>query len=193
MKFFFLLLFMLLAVNTFAQSGGQNIIKLTDTKKTSDSVKVVYEKNYKSIQTTATPVWYIDSIAVGTNRLIFDTKDIESVVIDNQRNGSIYLTSKKTHLFNFIALDKLINKYIKQAELVNLVMVDNEIVKSGLSHCKIDEKYIQSVSVVKSDDVECLKELKDKFTIISVFTRSEQNLKKTEIRIRGNSSILVDN
>mgnify|MGYP001557706558 FL=1 len=65
-------------------------------------------------------------------------------------------------------------------------MIDNEFLKDDISTYKIDSAYILNVEVLKSTEIEYLKNSLPALTILKIELKTKENIAKAnEIHIRG--------
>ncbi|MES2454179.1 MAG: hypothetical protein V4594_01500 [Bacteroidota bacterium] len=151
-----------------------------------DSIKVIYESQNTGHQTES-PEYYVDSVLLkGVFIEAFKPTDIEKINVENKGKGKIYITLKKDVPYNFVSLQSLSNRYLKNKETNALLYtVDGKLVTAAES--LINEKDILSVSIASDQAISSLPG--GKVTILKVLTKSKLNIDNANrTYIRGNTS-----
>lgn len=138
------------------------------------------------------PEYFIDSVRIGKNQLFFDPNKIAEINVVKENDttahnyGKIYIKSKNPKSFNFISLPDIEKTYTNSISTPTLFMVDNEFLKDDISTYKIDSAYILNVEVLKSTEIEYLKNSLPTLTILRIKLKAKDNIAKAnEIHIRG--------
>lgn len=143
------------------------------------------------------PSFFLDSIRIDKNQLFDPNKIAEiNVVKDkdttNQNYGKIYMKSKNPKDYNFLTLTDIKKTYAKSVSVPALFMIDNKILKDNISTYKIDSTYILTVEILKSTEIESLKNSLPLLTIINIKLKTKENIDKAnEIYIRGTGTTLT--
>lgn len=135
-------------------------------------------------------LFFLNSVRIGKNQLYFDPNKIANIDVvkdtTKQYDGRIYIKSKKPKDYNFLILKNIEKTYSKAVSGSTLFMIDNLILKDAISTYKIDSAYILNVEVVKSTEIEYLKNNLPVLTIINIKLKTKENLDKANtIYIRG--------
>ena len=96
-------------------------------------------------------------------------------------NGQLQIRTKKGYLPNLSTLDQLRAKYTSLPKGSLLFMIDGAMIQENYSVYTVDENYIMTLVI---DKVENRNE-NISFNLIRLFTRSPENIKKSQLVIRG--------
>ena len=138
------------------------------------------------------PEYFLDSVSIDKNQLFFNPNKIAEISVVKEKdttthiNERIYIKSKNPKNFNFISLPGIEKNYANSISTPTLFMVDNEFLKDAISTYKIDSDYILNVEVLKSTEIEYLKNILPTLTILKINLKTKDNIAKAnEIDIRG--------
>ncbi|HEY5371814.1 MAG TPA: hypothetical protein VIJ75_22755 [Hanamia sp.] len=138
------------------------------------------------------PEYFLDSVRIDKNQLFFDPNKIAEINVVRENDtithsyGKIYIKSKNPKDFNFISLRDIEKTYANSVSTPVLFMVDNEFLKDDMATYKIDSAYILNVEVLKSTEIEYLKNSLPIITILKIKLKTKDNIAKAnEIHIRG--------
>ncbi len=146
-----------------------------------------------SANTKKEPLLFLDSTRIDKNQLYFDPDKIADINVVKE-DGKIYIKSKNPKDYNFLTLKGIEKTYAKAVSGSTLFIIDNKILKDDISTYKIDSTYILSVEVLKSTEIEYLKNRLPLLTIINIKLRTKENIDKAnEIRLRGTRYSLPNN
>jgi len=141
--------------------------------------------------------YYLDSNKVDIQDYFFDVDQILDVTViqayDSTKKpvGKIFIKSKFPNGYNFISLSQVKDIYFKSVTLPYIFMVDNLFLKGNLSSYKIDSSYILRVEIMKGQEFETLKKDIPNLTIITIKTKSADNLNENnKIHLKGNKDNL---
>lgn len=137
--------------------------------------------------------YFLDSVRIGKNQLFFDPDKIAEINVVKVNGaethtcyGKIYIKSKDPKSFNFISIPDIEKTYGDSISTPTLFMIDNEFLRDGISTYKIDSAYILNVEVLKSTEIEYLKNNLPALTIVKINLKTKDNIAKAnEIHIRG--------
>lgn len=137
-------------------------------------------------------LFFLDSTQINKNQLYFDQNKIANISVvkerdtTNQIDGRMYIKSKNPKDYNFLTLKGIEKAYAKSVSGSTLFMIDNMILKDGISTYKIDSTYILNVEILKSTEIESLKNSLPFLTIINIKLKTKENIDKANvIYIRG--------
>ncbi len=135
-------------------------------------------------------LFFLDSVRIGKNQLYFDPNEIANIDVvkdtTKQYDGRIYIKSKNPKDYNFLTLKNIEKTYSKAVSGSTLFMIDNVILKDNISTYKIDSIYILNVEVLKSTEIEYLKDTLPLLKIINIRLKTKENLDKANtIHLRG--------
>lgn len=189
MKPILLLLFSILTINVYAQTGSANTnVAVNIYAQLNDSLPQVIYKNISGSQQNI--AWFVNDRMVGEaitrtlNPNLIASVDVskKALEINNVRyGGQVTITMKEGYFPKLISLNDLKAKYTNLKDSPVLFMFENDIVRSDYGKYMVDENYLLQIVV---DKVE-LKAEKMDFYLVKLLTRSEENVRKAkEIRIR---------
>ena len=148
--------------------------------------------NYVNTNYKKEVLYFLDSVKIDKNVMYFDPNKIAEINVVKEKDptkfydGKIYIKSKNSKDFNFLTLKGIEKTYTKTVSPSTLFMIDNLILKDAISTYKIDSAYILNVEVVKSTEIEYLKNSLTVLTIINIKLKTKENLEKAStIYIRG--------
>lgn len=199
MKHLIITIFSLFAINAFGQSGKANSVELLTTERSSnDSIpKVVYGAdsdplehiaifiNNKFVGSAAFTIFdplKSDPSKITELKVLKETIEIESSIYTSQ----IRITAKDDFFPKLISLNALKEKYTNLSQQNNIITIDNKLINADYDKFRIEESYVLSISIEKTDKVKG----GDGLNLIKVLTRSKENmrnntLKPGVIQIRG--------
>jgi hypothetical protein len=138
------------------------------------------------------PIFFLDSTKIDLAITVFDPNKILSITVEkehdtiNYTQGRVYMVSKNPKDYYFASLERIKNKYAKNATTPVLFMVNNSFLQNNISDFRIDTSYILNVEVLRGTDFDNLKESIPNLTIIRIRTKTKDNLEElSKIRIRG--------
>jgi hypothetical protein len=148
-------------------------------------------------------LFFLDSVRVGKNQVYFDFNKLAGMNVakdtdaTSQIDGRIYMKSKNPKDYKFLTLKGIEKTYAKSVSGSTLFMIDNVILKDDISTYKIDSAYILNVEVLKSTEIEHLKNMRPLLTIINIKLRTKGNVDKMNeangMHIRGEDYSLLNN
>lgn len=200
MKKIVFIITLFIAINSFGQINTEkgNGLKITDQVAVSenDTIIKVYYKN--QLENNKKPAYFVndklvnESVLKTLNPNEIDNVKVEKddIEIDNVKYyGKILVETKSTYSPNFISLNNLKTKYTNIKENKIIFKIDNEIVNANYDNFIVDEKYILKIVVENYEN----KEEKLKVCFINLFTKSEENIKKSkEILLRGKDEFEIN-
>lgn len=200
MKKIVFIITLFIAINSFGQINTEkgNGLKITDqvTLSENDTIIKVYYKN--QLENNKKPAYFVndklvdESVLKTLNPNEIDNVKVEKddIEIDNVKYyGKILVETKSTYSPNFITLNNLKTKYTNIKENKIIFKIDNEIVNANYDNFIVDEKYILKIVVENYEN----KEEKLKVCFINLFTKSEENIKKSkEILLRGKDEFEIN-
>ncbi|WP_299568835.1 hypothetical protein [uncultured Pedobacter sp.] len=96
-------------------------------------------------------------------------------------NGRLQIRTKKGYLPNLSTLDRLRAKYTSLPKGSLLFMIDGKMIQEDYSVYTVDENYIMTLVIDKVAN----RNENIFFNLIRLFTRSPENIKKSQLVIRG--------
>ena len=132
-------------------------------------------------------LYFLDSVKIDKNAMYFDPNKIAAINVVKEKDttneivGSVYMKSKNPKAYNFLTLTGIEKTYAKAVSGSTLFMIDNMILKDDISTYKIDSTYISSVVILKSTEIEYLKNTRPLLIIINIKLKTKENA----IYIRG--------
>lgn len=101
----------------------------------------------------------------------------KNITVDGKEyKGALYITTKANYKPLYINLIEIKNKYAQDNKLASLYFIDGKLISVDEKEIVIDENNILEVTCHIYNNVED----KIKLNIIEIFTRSEENLKKSK-------------
>ena len=182
----------LLSINSFGQIKAEKVkgLKITNQVTIPDNdtiIKVVYKNENKNDKK---PAYFIngklanESILRSINPNEIETVNVEkeNIEIENAKYyGKLYIVTKSTYKPKFISLNNLKLKYTNIKDNSTIFQIDDEIINADYDKYLVNENYILSIVVDKFEN----QNEKLKLNLIKLVTKSEENIKNSEIRIRG--------
>ena len=182
----------LLSINSFGQIKTEKVngLKITNQVTVFDNdtiIKVIYKNEIKNDKK---PAYFIngklanESILRSINPNEIETVNVEkeNIEIENVKYyGKLYIVTKSTYKPKFISLNNLKLKYTNIKDNSTIFQIDDEIINADYDKYLVNENYILSIVVDKFEN----QNEKLKLNLIKLVTKSEENIKNSEIRIRG--------
>jgi hypothetical protein len=187
------------ALNAFGQINNlkmPQVSGLTDQTKTQNdtTIKVTYNNN----DLERSLAFYLNGQFVPEAILKTINSDfIENIRVEKQDTevgtqkyyGQIFITTNGDYRPKLISLSDLKLKYTNLRKASTIFMIDNEIINNNYDRYMVDENFILKISIEKVEN----KEERLKYNLVKIFTKTEENIRKSkEIRIRGIQSGLTE-
>ncbi len=152
-----------------------------------------------SSNSTKEIVYYLDGVPVDLNHIFFDADKIISIRVmkeqDSTKNGQsqIFIVLKNPQSFNFIALPEIERRYSSSSPSATLFLINHEILKDDIGLYKIDSSYILNVNQLRSCDISSLQSGFPSLTILTIETKTKENLDKaSRIHLRGSNTTAIN-
>ncbi len=136
-------------------------------------------------QSNSNVAWFVDSVFIGSyvgiDKDMVENLNVDKnpIKIDNKEyEGRFYISYKQPAIF--LSLEDIKSKYIKEKIESPIYLINGSFLTGDISNIKIDENYILKVKYLSSDEFQLPNKEKLKFSIVSIFTKTEENIKKNE-------------
>ena len=197
MKNAFFIAIILFSINSFGQIKSEKVNGLMtnqDTVSKNDTIiKVVYKSR---IEDKVDPAYFINgklvygSIlnSIKPNEIANIKIEKENFEIDNVKYFGKILIETKDYKPKFISLNNLKLKHTNIKGNPIIFQIDDEIINADYDKYLVDENYILSIVIEKFEN----QNEKLNFNLIKLVTKSEENIKKSKERIRGNGETALN-
>jgi hypothetical protein len=130
--------------------------------------------------------YFVDSIFIGCSAKGINPDLVESLNIVKKPitiegityENRIHISCKETP--SLLSLSQVIEKYLQTETYTPIFLINETFLTGNISSLKVDDNYILKVESINSDQFENIKNL-DIFSIITIFTKTKENMKQSKI------------